>query len=61
MLITNKTSVKNDEARKAEMMEWADRKEERKERERETERQRHGEHSQPLAMNLDKERRPTRE
>ncbi len=45
----NKTSVQNDEERKADMMEQTDRKGERKERE----------HEQPLAMNLDKERRPT--
>jgi hypothetical protein len=37
MLITNKTIMRNDEARKAEMMKWADRKEERKEREKDTE------------------------
>lgn len=40
----------NDEERKADMMKWADRKGERKKRE----------HEQPLAMNLDKEKRPTR-
>jgi hypothetical protein len=50
MLITNKTSVWNDEERKADMMKWADRKGERKKRE----------HEQPLAMNLDKEKRPMR-
>jgi hypothetical protein len=31
MLMTNKTSVENDEERKAEMMKWADRKEKKKE------------------------------
>ena len=44
------TSVENDEERKADMMKWADRKAERKKRE----------HEQPLVMNLDKEKRPTR-
>ncbi len=43
--MTSKTSVENDEEKKADMMKWADRNEERKK-----------EHEQPLAMNLDKER-----
>jgi len=40
--------MENDEERKADMMKWADRKEERKK-----------EHEQPLAMNLDKEKGPS--
>lgn len=52
MLMTNRNyyRIENDEERKADMMKWADRKEERKKKK----------HEQPLAMNLDKERRPTR-
>ncbi len=45
-----KTSAQKDAERMADMMKWADRKGERKKKQ----------HGQPLAMNLDKEKRLTR-